>query len=121
MGMALNAQAQSRATISELVDLKYPRQATFVKQSNIANGPQQVNNATHARNIQPRQNELLEDASDECTKQDTRKTQRQGEASNHLKLGTSQPGQKAPKARPERLITPGRAANWSKCAGRSRS
>lgn len=44
MSLALKAQAQSRATISALVDLKYPRQATFVKQANIANGPQQVNN-----------------------------------------------------------------------------
>ncbi len=46
MNLALKAQAQSRATISALVDLKYPRQATFVKQANIANGAQQVNNAT---------------------------------------------------------------------------
>lgn len=45
MVLALKAQAQSRATISALVDLKYPKQAaTFVKQANIANGPQQVNN-----------------------------------------------------------------------------
>lgn len=42
--LALKAQAQSRATISALVDLKYPKQATFVKQANIAHGPQQVNN-----------------------------------------------------------------------------
>jgi hypothetical protein len=42
--LALKAQSQSRATISALVDLKYPRQATFVKQANIAHGPQQVNN-----------------------------------------------------------------------------
>ncbi len=48
LGLALKAQAQSRATISALVDLKYPRQATFVKQANIANGPQQVNNGTAA-------------------------------------------------------------------------
>lgn len=60
MGMALKAQAQSRATISALVDLKYPRQATFVKQANIANGPQQVNNTAHAGEIQPPQNKLLE-------------------------------------------------------------
>ena len=65
LGLALKAQAQSRATISALVDLKFPRQATFVKQANIANGPQQVNNATHAKEIQPRPNELLEDASHE--------------------------------------------------------
>ena len=46
LGLALKAQAQSRATISALVDLKYPRQSTFVKQANIAHGPQQVNNGT---------------------------------------------------------------------------
>ena len=45
MGLAFKAQAQSRATISALVELKYPRQATFVKQANIAHEPQQVINA----------------------------------------------------------------------------
>ena len=65
MGLALKAQAQSRATISALVDLKYPRQATFVKQANIAHGPQQVNNATHAKQLESQPNELLEDASHE--------------------------------------------------------
>ena len=44
LGLALKAQAQSRATITALVDLKYPRQVAFVKQANISNGPQQVNN-----------------------------------------------------------------------------
>ena len=42
--LALKAQAQSRATISALVELKYPRQVAFIKQANVANGPQQVNN-----------------------------------------------------------------------------
>lgn len=65
MGMALKAQAQSRATISALVDLKYPRQATFVKQANIANGPQQVNNGSREKETQPPQNKLLEDTSHE--------------------------------------------------------
>lgn len=66
LGLALKAQAQSRATISALVDLKYPRQATFVKQANIANGPQQVNNGaieqtdSRARQLQTEQNKLLE-------------------------------------------------------------
>ena len=46
LGLALKAQAQSRATITALVDLKYPRQATYVKQANIAHGAQQVNNGT---------------------------------------------------------------------------
>ena len=48
LGLALKAQAQSRATITALVDLKHPRQAMFVKQANIANGPQQVNNGVLA-------------------------------------------------------------------------
>ena len=73
LGLALKAQAQSRATISALVDLKYPRQATFVKQANIANGPQQVNNAgtqgstqpiaqphSQVEKSEPQQNKLLE-------------------------------------------------------------
>ena len=74
LGLALKAQAQSRATITALVDLKYPRQATFVKQANIAHGPQQVNNGaaigakpeqyaqarTHGEKCEPEQNKLLE-------------------------------------------------------------
>ena len=73
LGLAMKAQAQSRATISALVDLKYPRQATFVKQANIAHGPQQVNNGaagadpehyaqarTHGKKSESVQNKLLE-------------------------------------------------------------
>lgn len=66
MNLALKAQSQSRATIQALIELKYPKQATFVKQANIANGHQQVNNATnthapaHARENQNPQNKLLE-------------------------------------------------------------
>lgn len=44
MTLALKAQAQSRATLEALIELKHPRHPpTFVKQANIANGPQQVN------------------------------------------------------------------------------
>ncbi len=64
MVLALKAQAQSRATISALVDIKYPKQtATFVNQANIANGPQQINNgATLSRtgDIKSMPNKLLE-------------------------------------------------------------
>ena len=67
MVLALKAQAQSRATISALVDLKYPKQATFVKQANISNGHQQVNNGqsaaavlSHAGDSQTTPNKLLE-------------------------------------------------------------
>ena len=88
LGLALKAQAQSRATISALVDLKYPRQATFVKQANIAHGPQQVNNGgadpahsaqapTHGKEIAPEQNKLLEaDHGQPGQRMDTRATQK---------------------------------------------
>lgn len=46
MTLALKAQSQSRATIQALVELKYPKQIAFVKQANIAQGNQQVNNGT---------------------------------------------------------------------------
>jgi len=50
MGLALKAQAQSRATITALVDLKYPRTTVIAKQANVANGPQQVNNGSFETN-----------------------------------------------------------------------
>lgn len=59
MRLALKAQNQSRATLQGLVQLKQPSQTTFVKQANIAQGHQQVNNLAE-KNITP-QNELLED------------------------------------------------------------
>ena len=43
LGLALKAQAQSRSTISALVELKYPKTTVIAKQANVANGPQQVN------------------------------------------------------------------------------
>jgi hypothetical protein len=73
MNMAFKAQSQSRATIQALTELKYPKQATFVKQANIAGGNQQVNNSNasdinapirapapaHAKTIEHKPNELL--------------------------------------------------------------
>lgn len=44
MNLALKAQAQSRATIQALVELKYPRQVIVTQQANITHGNQQVNN-----------------------------------------------------------------------------
>ncbi|MBS0308494.1 MAG: hypothetical protein JSS58_05945 [Proteobacteria bacterium] len=76
LGLALKAQAQSRATIQAVVELKYPRQVAFVKQANISHGAQQVNNGiatetgylvtntrthAHAEEKQIQANELLED------------------------------------------------------------
>jgi stage V sporulation protein SpoVS len=66
MNMALKAQSQSRATIQALTELKYPKQATFVKQANIAHGHQQVNNgneckaSSRTKENQNQSNELLE-------------------------------------------------------------
>jgi hypothetical protein len=60
MRFALKAQNQSRATLQALVQLKQPSQTTFVKQTNIAQGHQQVNNLA-GKNITP-QNELLRDS-----------------------------------------------------------
>ena len=67
MGLALRAQSQCRATIEALADIKNPRPVAFVKQANIANGPQQVNNGESANSAQAlargemptRSNELL--------------------------------------------------------------
>ncbi|MFM9437410.1 hypothetical protein ACFDR9_004497 [Janthinobacterium sp. CG_23.3] len=77
LGLALKAQAQSRATIQAVIDLKFPRQVAFVKQANISHGPQQVNNGTgavadlqtrlHAEENQTQQSKLLEDKSHERT------------------------------------------------------
>jgi len=64
--LALKVQAQLRATIQALADLKNPRPIAFVQQANIAHGPQQVNNAARpagpsgARESANQPNELLE-------------------------------------------------------------
>jgi len=57
MRFALKAQNQSRATLQALIQLKQPSQTTFVRQANIAQGHQQVNNL--AEKITNPQNELL--------------------------------------------------------------
>jgi hypothetical protein len=65
MRLALKAQAQCRATLETLAEIKNPM--PYIKQANIANGPQQVNNGQQtaqtgspAGNSQPLQNKLLE-------------------------------------------------------------
>ncbi len=68
--LALKAQGQCRATLETLANIKNPRPVAFVRQANIANGPQQVNNGTaHANGSivrareknENRPNELLTD------------------------------------------------------------
>lgn len=71
--LALKAQAQCRATLQALAEIKNPRLVSFVQQANIAHGPQQVNNGggveigavragtqAHAGENSGAQNELLE-------------------------------------------------------------
>ena len=60
MRLALKAQAQARATAETLALMKNPM--PYIRQANIAHGPQQVNNgqATHAAKNQNQPNELLE-------------------------------------------------------------
>jgi hypothetical protein len=67
MRLALKAQAQCRATLETLAEIKNPKPVAFVRQANIAHGPQQVNNGTvqpgeasRARETENRPNELLE-------------------------------------------------------------
>jgi len=45
MRLALRAQSQCRATLETLAVIKNPTTVAYVRQANIANGPQQVNNA----------------------------------------------------------------------------
>jgi hypothetical protein len=83
MRMALKAQAQCRATLETLAEVKFPKAATFVRQQNVAY-QQQVNNggtagdsatSTHTgartEESQSQQNKLLEDRNDERTHLDT--------------------------------------------------
>lgn len=62
MRLALKAQAQCRATLEALANIKNPP-VVYARQTNIANGPQQVNNgaaASRASEPASRANELLE-------------------------------------------------------------
>jgi hypothetical protein len=71
--LALKAQSQCRATLETLELIRNPRSIAFVRQANIANGPQQVNNGTatpvadtRAREKAERsRNELLENPNGE--------------------------------------------------------
>ena len=68
MRLALKAQSQCRATIETLALMKNPQPVTFVRQANVAHGPQQVNNvpqpaadgASRARESENPPNKLLE-------------------------------------------------------------
>lgn len=61
--LALKAQAQCRATLAALAEIKNPRPVSFVQQANISNGPQQVNNGavtSRTETFENEPNKLLE-------------------------------------------------------------
>ena len=65
MRLALKAQAQCRATLETFAAIKNPQPVAFVRQANIAHGPQQVNNApppdaTRAEESKNQPNKLME-------------------------------------------------------------
>ncbi len=60
MRLGLKAQSQCRATLESLSRIKNPPNVAFVKQANIAHGPQQVNNGTAHGNTETTQVEVLE-------------------------------------------------------------
>lgn len=79
--LALKAQSQCRQTLESLAEIRNPRHVAFVKQANIANGHQQVNNGPPAsepvptgthEEIKITQVELLEDQSGNVTRLDAR-------------------------------------------------
>lgn len=66
MRLALKAQSQCRTTLDTLAAIKNPNPVAFVRQANIAHGPQQVNNGaqspetSRARESENQPNKLLE-------------------------------------------------------------
>jgi hypothetical protein len=64
--LAFKAQAQCRVTWEAIAEIKNPRPVAFVRQANIAHGPQQINNAaptassSRAEQTENRQSKLLE-------------------------------------------------------------
>ena len=71
--LAMRAQSQCRATLETLATIKNPPNPTFIRQANVAHGPQQVNNgvpaptgAARAQESENRQTELLEHTDGNC-------------------------------------------------------
>jgi hypothetical protein len=84
--LALRAQSQCRATWETLATIKNPPMVGYVKQANIAHGPQQVNNTQSSANRAPRtrqnenpQNKLLEKSDGEWLDTRTKGTAESGD------------------------------------------
>ena len=85
--MALRAQAQCRATLETLAEIKNPT-VVYARQANVTTGPQQVNNgvatppAPRARDLEPEPSKLLEETDGQWL--DTGATSARGRADSHL-------------------------------------
>jgi hypothetical protein len=62
MQLALKAQTQARCTWETLSKIKNPPSPNFIRQANIANGPQQVNNGPRTEESANQPNELKGEA-----------------------------------------------------------
>jgi plasmid stability protein len=78
MTLAFKAQNQSRSTLQALVGLKQPTNTTFVKQANISQGHQQVNNLLE-KNLN-QENELLRMKNAKLDRRAATKTKRDNSA-----------------------------------------
>ena len=107
--MAMKAQAQSRATVQALVELKYPKSVVITKQANISHGHQQVNNGvdgggfdtstrarTHAGKIQNEPNELYRSIDNDTTgeRMDSRAQGTHGRTDKDMETVATQHGRK---------------------------
>jgi hypothetical protein len=85
MRLALKAQSQCRATIEAIAEMKNPKPIAFVKQANIAHGPQQVNNSENQSlraGARVRENEIPRNKLLEAENGARMDTRTQGEAIN---------------------------------------
>ena len=58
MSLALKAQSQSRSTIAALVDIKNPKQSTYVGQTNLNTGSQQIHNTLNISAVDQNSREM---------------------------------------------------------------
>lgn len=96
MRMALKAQAQCRATLEALSEIKNPRKATFIRQANVANN-QQVNNGVEparAAETENERNELrtipYEEPVDSCAPRTTSRADPEAEAVGAVHRATNE-------------------------------
>ena len=122
--LALRAQGQCRATLETLANIKNPRPVAFVKQANIANGPQQINNGgNEANNPVVRARGKRKDAKRTIDRYEGNAWQTTGhqseeqsrpKQSTHGNRGNGPQGREQLKARRRRHATPTRAlCGWN--------